>query len=102
MASAGMKMIMMVILMSMVGHMVSAGRLADCMRECIKSCDSGFMCILKCEWDCTLSTGGGFIGYLSSKKVAIATPGCSAFPTSSPCSSPNPDGSDKKRKPMVN
>ncbi|KAK8478660.1 hypothetical protein V6N13_090729 [Hibiscus sabdariffa] len=110
MASAGTKVMMIAMVISMMGHeaVVSAD---DCIKDCSDACGSPW-CHLRCEWKCIRSSAASFFGPIKSRRVSPhsldegSKP--SALPLPPPLSSApappfvQPDGSRKNGMVAVN
>lgn len=73
MTSARMKTIMIVWCAIMVMSYMESGVMGaplDCMSDCTKGCDLGFLCHVTCKFKCIKSTGVGFFHPVIKNKAA--------------------------------
>ncbi|KAK8633788.1 hypothetical protein V6N13_014624 [Hibiscus sabdariffa] len=83
MASAGLKVMMIAMVIIMLGHEAHAN---NCMKDCNDSCDSAW-CHIQCEWKCIRSNAASFFGPMNAQSLH-AVPSAMHFPSPSPSPSP--------------
>ncbi|KAK8478659.1 hypothetical protein V6N13_090730 [Hibiscus sabdariffa] len=80
MASAGMKVMMVAMVISMMVHEAHA---SSCMKACNDSCDSP-LCHIGCEWKCIRSNAASFFGPMKAHALHKAPSAALHFPSPSP------------------